>query len=183
MKDPLLNIVIFHIILLLNACQNHTESSKISTKMNTIEFQGISESSTDSQKYNIRATNQVKINGVKYDIDFHELIRTNQQIGKETFGLLKDVKGSALKNPNGSNKICRNNSGPDHTSLLKFQNQLFAITHFECPVGGAYVMGLDQDKNNGTLKVSSLKAVDFSSVYGTYIGCAGMTTPWGYTSG
>lgn len=161
MREPGKRIFYLLIVIVLIACHSKQYSSGNSSHTNAnqhnLVFQGIDAPTTDIQKYTENAATHVKIDGVDHLIDFHELIRTNEKLGKETFGLIKDKQGLPLKNANGENTICRNGSGPDHTSFLKFNDSLFAVTHFECPVGGAYVMKINQNAKDGRLKVTSLK--------------------------
>jgi len=145
----------------------------------SLVFHGIAEPTIDEQKRRWNASRQVSINGKVHDIDFSPLMRTGEKKGEFVFGLLTNKQGEALKDPEGNDLICRNQSGPDHMSLLQYEEQLFAISQLECSVGGAYVMKLDQDKQTGQLSVAALKPVDFSKVFVTYVGCAGMTSPWG----
>ena len=91
--------------------------------------------------------------------------------------MLKDKNGEALLQEDGSPWVCTNGSGPDHTSMLRYGSKLFAVTQMECSLGGAYITELAQDEG-GNLSAVATRSVDFSDVYGTYVNCAGMTTPW-----
>ncbi|MBK1642567.1 phosphatase [Chromatium okenii] len=151
----------------------------------SLAFTGISVPLTLEEKRAIRATTQVAINGINYPIGYHDLLRTNQVLpllggsGDQTeiFGLLKNNAGQPLREEDGSPLVCTNGSGPDHTSLLKYGSTLFAVTQLECSVGGAYITKLQQAAD-GSLTAVATRSVDFSNVLGTYVNCAGMTTPW-----
>lgn len=86
---------------------------------------------------------------------------------------------------------------PDANSLLKIGNKLFMITQWEyddvladgrvawktqewysrMPMG-MNLSELVQDKRSGKLKVKRQRPIDFSSVNGGWIFCAGSQTPW-----
>jgi secreted PhoX family phosphatase len=142
-----------------------------------LSFKGLSVPLTDADKRDIRASNQVTLNGSTYAIDYHTLVRTGQRVGDEVFGLLRDKDGDPIKAEDGSEWVCTNGSGPDHTSILSYDGELYAITQLECTVGGAYITKLNQAAD-GTLTAVSTSYIDAANVYGLYVNCAGMTTPW-----
>ncbi|AFL74650.1 PhoX family protein [Thiocystis violascens] len=160
--------------------------TQTSADLGSLEFSEVTVPVTQDEKREIRASDSVVIQGTTHDIGYRDLVRTNQRLpllggekGQfETFGLLKDMDGQPLRQEDGSPWICTNGSGPDHTSLLKYGSDLFAVTQLECSVGGAYVTKLAQDKS-GNLSAVATRSVDFSDEFGTYVNCAGMTTPWG----
>jgi len=160
-------------------------SQTTSADFGTLEFSEVSVPLTQDEKRAIRASDSVTIDGTTYSIGYHDLVRTNQTLskldgrGSETaiFGLLEDKDGQPMLQEDASPWVCTNGSGPDHTSLLRYGTNLFAVTQLECSVGGAYVTKLDQDAE-GNLTALSTRPVDFSEVYGTYVNCAGVTTPW-----
>ncbi|MFD2112221.1 PhoX family protein [Thiorhodococcus fuscus] len=159
--------------------------SQSNADFGTLEFSEVSVPVTQDEKRAIRASDSVTIDGTTYPIGYHDLVRTNQTLskldgrGSETavFGLLKDKDGQPMLQEDASPWVCTNGSGPDHTSLLRYGTSLFAVTQLECSVGGAYVTKLDQDAE-GNLTALSTRSVDFSDVFGTYVNCAGVTTPW-----
>ncbi|EXJ16646.1 Alkaline phosphatase [Imhoffiella purpurea] len=160
-------------------------SQSNSADFGTLEFSELSVPTTQEEKRAIRASDSVTIDGVAYAIGYRDLVRTNETLAElggrgndtQVFGLLKDKNGDALLQEDGSPWVCTNGSGPDHTSLLRYGTDLFAVTQLECSLGGAYITKLEQD-GLGALKALSTTSVDFSDVYGTYVNCAGMTTPW-----
>ncbi|WP_295405332.1 alkaline phosphatase PhoX [uncultured Thiocystis sp.] len=137
------------------------------------------------EKREIRDTDSVFVKGEEKAIGYKDIVRTNEALAKlggsaaetEIFGLLKDKDGVALLQEDASPWVCTNGSGPDHTSLLTFGSDLFAVTQLECSLGGAYITKLEQD-GSGNLTAVSTRSVDFSNVFGTYVNCAGITTPW-----
>ncbi|NEV62058.1 PhoX family protein [Thiorhodococcus minor] len=154
--------------------------------LNRLELSEVTVPLTLAEKSQIRASDTVIIDGQAYAIGYHDLVRTNQVLPKlhgrfsetEIFGLLKDKNGDPMLLEDGSPWVCTNGSGPDYTSLLRYGNALFAVTQLECSLGGAYITKLEQD-NEGNLEAVATRSVDFSEVFGTYVNCAGMTTPWG----
>lgn len=168
-KHLLLSVAIALTVILLGTLA-------IAQTVHKLSFASISVPLTDAEKREVRATNQVTVDGRTYPIAYHTLIRTGEQKG-EVFGLLRDKDGDPLREEDGSEWVCTNGSGPDHTSILSYEGNLYAITQLECDVGGAYITRLDQAAD-GTLTAVSTRYVDAASVYGLYVDCAGMTTPW-----
>ncbi|MBK1723343.1 PhoX family protein [Thiocystis violacea] len=159
--------------------------SQTSADLGALEFAEVSVPQTQEEKREIRASDSVTVDGRAYAIGYRDLVRTNQVLPKlagrpletEVFGLLKDKNGAPLMLEDGSPWVCTNGSGPDYTSLIKYGMNLFAVTQLECGLGGAYVTKLAQD-DQGNLSAIATRSVDFSDVFGTYVNCAGMTTPW-----
>jgi uncharacterized protein len=148
-------------------------------------FNGIDYPLTVEDKRKTASSNSFTFKGETKSIAYTKLISTNEQLPllgggaseTATFGLLTDKNGDAFMEEDGSPSICSNGSGPDHTSLLTNGNSLFAVTQLECSNGGAYITKLNQSQD-GALSAVSTRPVDFSNVFGTYVNCAGITTPW-----
>lgn len=150
----------------------------------SLSFSEVSVPTTDAEKREIRASSEVTVDNKSYPIGYHTLVRTKQQLPllgdsskTAVFGALIDKNGDPFVDEDGSNLVCTNGSGPDHTSLLSRFGKLYAVTQLECAVGGAYVTALDQDRD-GLLTATATRPVDFSGEFGTYVNCAGVTTPW-----
>lgn len=130
-----------------------------------------------------RAADHVLIDGKPHSIRFQPLISTGDKVGSEVFGQLKNIKSQPIAGPEQTPVLCRtrdaNGAGPDFTSLMRFGDDLFAVTQFECSPGAFYVAGLRQDPQNGLLNVHALNHVDTSNVRGVSTLCGGMVTPWG----
>jgi len=169
----------------LNGCNNGSDS-----KAYTMSFTSIPVPTTDADKRVNKASSSVTINGVAKSIAYHTLLRSGDASpdgNGEFFALVKDAAGNRLTqgdNPRNSRYdssepwYCGQSSGLDYTSLITSGSKLFAITALECQIGGAYITELNQDAQTGQLTAISTKSVDFSDVNGTYINCAGVTTPW-----
>ncbi len=139
-----------------------------------VEFKDISVPTTDKQKREVRATNQVNINGKKYKIGYHTILRSGQDVGDNIFGLIYDTDGKPITEKDGSLMISNSN---DFSSLLPVGKKLFMVSHFESRPAAIYVTELKQDKN-GNLHAISTKNVDFSAYGGLWVPCAGSRTPW-----
>lgn len=153
--------------------------------MSDFVFEGIDYPMSVEDKRLTKSSTKVTINGESKEIGYAKLVSTNQQLPllggssgeTATFGLLTDINGDAFVEEDGSPAVCTNGSGPDHTSLITHNGSLFAITQLECSNGGAYITKLNQSPF-GQLSAVSTRPVDFSGVFGTYVNCAGITTPW-----
>lgn len=130
-----------------------------------------------------RVADHVLIDGKPHPLHFQPLIATGDKVGSEVFGQLKNIKSQPIVGREQTPVLCRTRdaygAGPDFTSFLRFGDDLFAATQFECAPGAFYVAGLRQDPQNGLLKVHTLNHVDTSNVRGVATLCAGMVTPWG----
>lgn len=156
----------------------------------TMSFTSIAVPTTDADKRINNASTSVTINNVEESIDFHTLLRSGDASpdnNGEHFALVKDAAGNALTQGDnlGNTRYdvsepwyCGQSSGLDYTSFITYGSDLFAITALECRIGGAYITKLNQDAQTGELSVVSTKPVSFADVNGTYINCAGVTTPW-----
>jgi secreted PhoX family phosphatase len=154
----------------------------------TISFSQLSLPETAAEQAQKRASAEVTVDETTYADGANTIVATNQSLpslggsGSVVYGTWKKGDGSDFTD-GADPVVCTNGSGPDYTSLIEFnqfgQSTLFAITNMECSVGGAWITKLDQDSANGELTAVSARPVDFSEVYGTYVNCAGMTTPWG----
>jgi hypothetical protein len=69
---------------------------------------------------------------------------------------------------------------PDYTSILTVGRKLYSFVHFEAVVPSTvYFLELEQDPQNGALKVVQQMPVDWSEWGGLWLPCAGSVTPWG----
>ena len=132
---------------------------------------------------NLQTKDTIYMFDKKHPLAFHLLTTTGEPSpdgNGEVFAAVKDANGKTIEDYEQGSKepyICHNGAGPDHSSLLQKDGELFSITHLECFIGGAYISKLTQNKQ-GLLHVDWFKSIDFSSVGGTAVGCAGVTTPW-----
>lgn len=136
---------------------------------------------TDAEKRAINVAKKIDYRGKTEDLSYKTILRTGDQVGGETFGLLKDENDQPLKMEDGSNYICNGQfggSGPDHTEFIKKGDKLYMITQFECQIGAIYMAELGQDQTTGELTAENLKFISQKDYHGGYVHCAGMKTPW-----
>ncbi len=138
---------------------------------------------TDAQKRSILAAKEMAhpVLHQRSPLSYHTILRTGEQLGGETFGLLKDSQGKPLTMQDGSPYICNGQfggSGPDHTEFIEKKGHLYMITQFECQVGALYMAELDQNPKTGEIKAKNLRYIDQGSHHGGWVHCAGMKTPW-----
>lgn len=140
----------------------------------TIEFEEVSVPTREDDKKRVRASSFVTIDGKKYNIGFHTILRSGDKIGNGIFGMIFDNKGQALYSKNGSVRVSNSN---DFSSLISVGNKLFMLSQFETRPAAMYLTELEQTAN-GHLKAVNTKNIDFSSVKGLWVPCAGSVTPW-----
>jgi secreted PhoX family phosphatase len=165
-----------------------TDGQDLTARPFTISFSELSLPEAASEQAQKRASAETTVDDTTYAIGANTIVATNQSLpslggsGNVVYGTWKKGDGSNFTD-GAAPVVCTNGSGPDYTSLIEFnkfgQSALFAVTNMECSVGGAWITKLDQDSATGELTAVSARPVDFSNVYGTYVNCAGMTTPWG----
>jgi len=159
--------------MLLGGCGSDTAQADKS-----ISFTGVKAPETDAEKQSILASSKVTINGKEYSIGFNTIMRSGDQYGGGTFGMIYDKNGNPIKAADGSNYISNDN---DFSSLLtgKTDGKLYMVSHFEMSPGAMYVTELNQDKTTGKLTPVKTKNIDFSGFGGGWVHCAGSVTPWG----
>lgn len=140
-----------------------------------ISFSEAAVPTTDLEKRSILATNKVTVNGKEHAIGYNTIIRSGQEVGGGTYGLVYDQNGEVVTAKDGSHKISNDN---DFASLIKNGNKLFMISHFETRPAAMYITELNQDKATGKLTPISTKNIDFSAFNGLWVPCAGSVTPW-----
>lgn len=129
---------------------------------------------TDEEKRKVVASSTVTVDGKKYDIGFHNIMRSGDKVGEGTFGLIYDKDGNVVKK-DGQDFISVDN---DFTSLLPIGDKLFMVSQFETRPAAMYLTELEQDKGTGKLTAKSTKNIDFSKFGGLWVPCAGSVTPW-----
>ncbi|WP_309497352.1 alkaline phosphatase PhoX [Sulfurovum sp.] len=151
-----------------------------------LSFKSIDLPKSSSEKYQLRATDEVKFNGKTQRISFMSLLKTGYRDNAEVYGQLKDRYDQPLvlnrEKPyicNGTTNPYGSGSGLDHVTILQKSNKLFMVSQFECQVGAYYINELTQDKQ-GTLsgKPNTLRFISQKDEFGGYVHCAGMKTPW-----
>ncbi|MDY0050503.1 MAG: DUF839 domain-containing protein [Halothiobacillaceae bacterium] len=132
----------------------------------------------------------------EFPLSYNVLFKNTDKVGgnPNAAAQLYDYKGGVLKDPFGKPVIAET---PDANSLLKVDNKLFLVTHYEYDwvlsdgseaykVAGWYsrmpmsmtLSELAQDSKSGKLSVAKQRPIDFASVSGLWIPCFGSQTPW-----
>lgn len=140
-----------------------------------LTFSEASVPTSDTEKRSILASDKVTIDGKEYAIGYNTIIRSGQEVGGGTYGLVYDQNGEVVTAKDGSHKISNDN---DFASLLPVGNKLFMISHFETRPAAMYLTELNQDKTTGKLIPVSTKNIDFKAFNGLWVPCAGSVTPW-----
>jgi secreted PhoX family phosphatase len=140
-----------------------------------LQFENIPFPSDDADKRKVRASSYVELNGQKHNIGYNTLFRSGDNIGPNTFGQIYDRDGNPVVSEDASPFISSDN---DFSSLLKINNRLFNVTHFESRPGAMYLSELRQDPITGALTPISTQNIDFSAWGGLWVPCAGSVTPW-----
>ena len=68
---------------------------------------------------------------------------------------------------------------PDFASLIHEGGKTYMIVHLENRPGATYFLELEQDADNGTLKLKKSTHMDWSTDGGMWVPCAGSLSPWG----
>lgn len=129
----------------------------------------------------------------EFPLAYNTLFKNTDRLGEYPAGQLFDFRGKPIQDPNGDPVIAET---PDGTSLLSVDGNLFLVTHFEYDwilgngaeayrVPGWYsrmpmsmsLASLRQEPG-GRLRATSVRPIDFSSVNGLWIPCAGGPSPW-----
>ncbi|GAB6040994.1 alkaline phosphatase PhoX [Endothiovibrio diazotrophicus] len=152
------------------------------------QFTNLSVPATAEERSTVRTTPSAMVNGVEVPLEYQVLYRSGDELpllggtGTVTWGAWVDKDGNNFSMGDGSVRVSDQESGPDYTSLLTYQDgdttEVFAITQLESTIGGAYVTKLQQSAT-GRLTAVATRPVDTSGVFGMYVNCAGMVTPWG----
>jgi len=170
----------------------------------SVEFIGMAAPATADEKSDVYTKAKMKVTYknkkvTTYDLQYHTLIKTNEQINDKVVGGLFDDNEDPLTDSAG--QIA--SDAPDGNSLMKVPGMkasdpatnypLALVTQFEYrglpPEGetGDFwgklpaTMGLsriDQHKKSGALTVTDYSNISFSSVNGLWIPCASSLSPW-----
>jgi secreted PhoX family phosphatase len=139
-----------------------------------IKFAPVDAPIDDAAKRAVNVSQSVTIDGTQFPIAYHVIARSGDDIGGQIFGVPTDMIGNKLLKADGSPSISYD---ADFTSLLTVGDKLYAITHFETRPAAMYISELKQD-TEGNLTPISTRPIDFSSVGGLWVPCAGSVTPW-----
>jgi secreted PhoX family phosphatase len=141
----------------------------------TMEFTGVPTPTTDAEKRAVLASPSVEIDGETHAIGFHTILRSGDQRGDGVFGKIYDFWGNPVLQTDGSSTISNDN---DHSTLIDLFGKVFMVSQFESRPAAFYITELDQNPDTGELTAIDTKPIDFAGVYGGWVHCAGMRTPW-----
>lgn len=173
MRNKVITASVIAASVLFSACATKSTMANNAT-MHDIKFSGVAVPTTDSEKRKIFASNQIEVDGKKTKIGYNTILRSGDKVGNGVFGLVYDKNGEPIKEKMALLKISNSN---DFSSLLPVGKKLFMVSHFETRPAAVYVTELNQSKD-GKLTAVNTKNVDFSSVNGLWVPCAGSVTPW-----
>lgn len=145
----------------------------------TIVFESVDAPETDEEKRAISASSKVTIRGKEYDIAYNTILRSGQTPEGDTgvFGRMYDRDGEIILNDDATEFISNSN---DFASLIKgTDGNLYMVSHFENSPGAIYITALSQNLKTGQLTATKTQPIDYSSVNGGWVHCAGSVTPWG----
>lgn len=140
-----------------------------------IQFVAINYPTSDADKRAVLASPSVTVSGKTHNIGFNTILRSGDQRGTGIFGQLFDSNGNPLVGTDASIVVSDDN---DHSTLLDVHGKLFMMSQFESRPGAFYITELSQNAGNGMLTAVSTKPVDFSTLGGGWVHCAGSRTPW-----
>lgn len=129
----------------------------------------------------------------QFPLSYVSMFKNTDSVGGQQAGQIFNAKGEPLVDVNGDPIIAET---PDANSLLEVDGKLFMVTHYEYDwllgngtearrAEGWYshmpmsmsLASVEQGAD-GALTATSIKPIDFSSVDGIWIPCAGGPTPW-----
>jgi len=171
---------IFRVLALIGALGYSLASAK------EFSFEPLDLPQSSHEKYQLRATGEVRLNGKRQNVTFMTLLKTGYSDNAEVYGQLKDRYDQPLVLNHQKPYICNGTSNPygsgsglDHVTILQKSNKLFMVSQFECQVGAYYINELTQDKQgNLSAKPDTLQFISQKDEFGGYVHCAGMKTPW-----
>jgi len=129
----------------------------------------------------------------EFPLSYISVFKNTDKLGDHAAGQLFNAEGELLKDMNGDPVIAET---PDANSLLDINGNLFMVTHYEYDwilANGAEARRAEgwysrmpmsmslaevEQSSSGRLTTRSVKPIDFSSVDGLWIPCAGGPTPW-----
>lgn len=153
-----------------------------------LSFEDVGFPRSNAEKHQARSSKRANVNGKEVAIDYHVLLRSGEDPSHPQrqcdldanptgcLGIMLDRNDQPIRDSSGAPYIENSN---DFSSILEVGGNLFLVNQFESLPGGMFVTKLEQDASTGLLAAKSTKAVNFASVDGLWIPCAGSVTPWG----
>ncbi|HIJ88539.1 MAG TPA: DUF839 domain-containing protein [Desulfuromonadales bacterium] len=193
--------------LMAAGCSSDSTTVVPSTpKIATVTFTNMSAAKTDDERATVYSGSSAVVTFTDgktktYPLSYKTLFQSSDVISGIIPGGVVDYSGAAIMDTSVAGKTTPFISdAPDANSLLKVDgapatglggNPLYLVTHYEYQTldnSGTSRYGLlpmtmslatlDQNKTDGSLAVARMKKIDFSSVGGLWIPCAGSLSPW-----
>ena len=142
--------------------------------MTALNFMDVPAPTIDSEKRQAWGTPSVSVDGDGTAIGYNTIMRSGDELGESTFGLLLDQDGNPITGTDGSDTVANSN---DFASLLDLDSSLYMVSHFESRPGAMYLTTLNQEED-GMLTATATENIDFSDWGGLWVPCAGSVTPW-----
>ncbi|MGE5701057.1 MAG: PhoX family protein, partial [Clostridia bacterium] len=193
-------------LALLVPAVSPTFAAPKSSEVQSVTFHGSRAPETVKERATLFTDAKVEVvysDGTKkmFPLSYKKLFKTTDKIGGIQPGVAIDADGKPIMDNSVENEpIPYVSDGPDGTTLFQVEgasskgmkgNPLYSINHYEYTTlnhagNSAYgvvpaSMGLntiEQNKKDGSLKVKSVKKVDFSDVDGLWIPCNASLSPW-----
>lgn len=177
LKKTALSAAFVASMFMLSGCGGDSDNTPQTKTIKSVEFQEVSVPASDSEIVSVRVSDKLIIRYddgsiQEYPLSYNEVLKTGATLGSAVFGQLLDIDNQSFKNLAYSTDYISYN--PDANSIIKVGDKYYLITHFEEPGGMLYKTEIDPL----TLKAKSTENIDFSSIDGTLINCAGTRTPW-----
>jgi len=174
------------VLVSLVACGDDDDSASSEKngqlKLSAIQFDNLTVPESEDEQKEVRIAEFVNLkfsNGsdVSYPLEYHTLFRTGEEIGNDIAGMILDENGNPLQTSYSDDTTSISNY-PDANSVLVRNGKYFLITHYEQSPGAVDISELSYNASDKSFSVKELNNIDFSSVGGTWINCAGDKTPW-----
>lgn len=151
---------------------NGTDGNDASARI--LSFAPVTAPVTDVDKRHVIAAPEAYLDGHLVSLGYTTEIRSGMTVAGQVFGRIVDKNGDPIKQADNSDFISPSN---DFSSLLAVGTSIYEVTHFETQPGAMYISQVSQN-TAGALTITSTKPIDFASVHGLWIPCAGSVTPW-----
>ncbi|WP_273266811.1 alkaline phosphatase PhoX [Flexistipes sinusarabici] len=154
-----------------------------SSELSMIQFSEVSAPDTEAAQKEVRISENATLKfadgtELSYPLSYKTLFRTGDEVGGDIAGMILDKNGDPLKTSYSDDTSSISNY-PDANSVLTKDGKHFLITHYEQSPGAVDITELSYNDTEKSFSAKELKNIDFSSVGGTWINCAGDKTPWG----
>jgi len=142
-------------------------------------FSPVDVPTNDLDKRSLRTSQFIQIEGVKADFNFNNILNSgdNPNGSVTPFGTIVDIEGKKIIAEDGSVRV---SNKVDFSSLIIAEDKkVFMISHFEARPAAVYLTELNQNPETGILIAKQTRPLDFSSMNGGWVHCAGSVAPWG----